>query len=316
FAPGICGSYHLILLHSLVTIVLSYQLLFSASGLLSFEAEELVVLALIASIACLVILPARAWAGAWLVSNLVIVDTLVTTAIIYASGQASSGLYLAYFLIILLAACAPTLTQMLGLATLLCLAYGGVLYLEIGQLGMLMEGHLLRIPVLMILAIFYGITIDAVRKLHREKASLVQNLDEKERQAQELRESKDHFEAFMDNTPAVAFMKDSDGRFIYANRAFERRFRLERAAWQGKTDFDLWPASVAKQVRGNDLSVLAARRPLQFTETLPLANHIIPPWMVLKFPLRDSAGRQYLGGMALELKEWEQFDEQFKQAQR
>jgi two-component system cell cycle sensor histidine kinase/response regulator CckA len=107
FAPGICGSYHLILLHSLVTIVLSYQLLFSASGLLSFEAEELVVLALIASVACLVILPARAWAGAWLVSNLVIADTLVTTAIIYASGQASSGLYLAYFLIILLAAVRP-----------------------------------------------------------------------------------------------------------------------------------------------------------------------------------------------------------------
>ena len=316
FAPGLCGAYQLILLHSLVTIVLSYQLLFSTNALLSFEAQEVVVLTLIASVLWLVLMPQRFWNGGWLVSTLVIADTFATTAIIYASGQASSGLYLAYFLIILLAACAPTLTQMLGLATLLCLAYGVVLYLELGQLGTLMEGHLLRVPVLLILAIFYGMTIDAVRKLHREKTTLVGDLQEKERQAQALRESKEHFEAFMDNNPAVAFMKDGDGRYVYANKPFERRTRLERSAWHGKTDFDLWPQNVARQLRENDRSVLDAHKPLQFKEVIPLPSQTARPWVVLKFPLRDSAEREYLGGMALELKEWEQLDEQFSQARR
>jgi PAS domain S-box-containing protein len=315
-ASGLCNPYQLILLHALVTIVLSYQLLFSPSAVLPFHIQELVVLTLIASVAWLVMIPSRYWAGAWLVGTLVLADTVFTSAIIYASGQASSGLYLAYFLIILLAACAPTLAQMLALSSILCVTYGAILYLEIEQIGGPMEGHLLRIPVLLILAVFYGVTIDAVRRLDREKSILVVDLEEKERMAQALRESKEHFEAFMDNIPAVAFMKDLDGRFIYANKPFERRFMMDRAAWHGKTDSDLWPPTVAKQVREHDQSVMTAHKPFQFTEIMPSNDMGVRSWMVLKFPLRDSSGRQYLGGMALELTEWEQLDEQFRQAQR
>ena len=72
----------MILLHALVTIVLSYQLLFSVRSILRFELQELVVLALIVSVVGLVKIPARYWTRAWFVSALVIADTLTTTAII------------------------------------------------------------------------------------------------------------------------------------------------------------------------------------------------------------------------------------------
>src|SRR5437867_13412716 len=95
-------------------------------------------------------------------------DTVGTTAIICLSGHASSNLYVTYFLIMLIAAFAPTLEQMIGLSVLLCSAYGVVLYMELTELDSFGESHLLQIPILLILAIFYRLTNDAARKLTHE----------------------------------------------------------------------------------------------------------------------------------------------------
>ena len=171
---GVPNRYQLVLLHILVTIVLCYQLLFSRDALLSFELRQLVALGLIGSIVGLILLPAHLWAARWLAGALVMGDTIVTTAIIYLSGHASSNLYVTYFLIMLIAAFAPTLEQMIGLSVVLCAAYGVVLYLELSQGSPLSESHLLQIPILLILAIFYGVTNEAARRLSRDKTDLQQ----------------------------------------------------------------------------------------------------------------------------------------------
>jgi DNA-binding NtrC family response regulator len=69
----------------------------------------------------------------------------------------------------------------------------------------------------------------------------VKTVLERAQERRALRESEDRFHAFMDNSPAVAFVKDEDGRFVYVNQVFERFFKLTRLQWLGKTDFDLWP---------------------------------------------------------------------------
>src|SRR2546426_9847116 len=71
---------------------------------------------------------------------------------------------------------------------------------------------------------------------------------ERAQERRALRESEDRFHAFMDNSPAVAFLKDEDGRFVYVNQLFERFFKLTRLQWLGKTDFDLWPRSEERRV--------------------------------------------------------------------
>src|SRR2546427_814352 len=55
------NRYHLILLHSLVAIVLAYQLLFSRGALLPSEVVQLIALGLIGSIVGLVLLLANIW---------------------------------------------------------------------------------------------------------------------------------------------------------------------------------------------------------------------------------------------------------------
>jgi signal transduction histidine kinase/CheY-like chemotaxis protein len=172
----------LILLQVLITVVLCYQLLFSKEALIGFQAKEIIIVGLALLLGCLVLIPARLWVAHWLIGTVVISDTVVTTFIIYLSGNAASDLYLTYFLIILLAAFSPTLKQMLGLSVILTVIYGLMLYLGSGSSAPIMEGQLLRIPVLLILATFYGVAAERVRTDRGKRASLEDQL----RQSQKL----------------------------------------------------------------------------------------------------------------------------------
>jgi diguanylate cyclase (GGDEF)-like protein/PAS domain S-box-containing protein len=125
-----------------------------------------------------------------------------------------------------------------------------------------------------------------------------------QRRAEEaLRESEARFHAFMDHSPAVAFIKDEQGRYVYANSLHERLFRVPLERLRGKTDFDFLPAEAAWQVYENDLAVLAADRPGRLLESVPTPDGRSHDWLVIKFPFRDSGGRRMVGGVAVDITE-------------
>ena len=170
---ALTGRRGFVLLQTLVTIVLSYPLLFSRKTDLPDDVRPLIIVVLLLIITVLMLLPARVLARNWFTGTLVIGDTALTTLIIYLSGNASSDLYITYFLIVLIAAFTTSLRQLIGLSILLCLAYGGLLFFELKQSGVMSEGHLLRIPILLIMAIFYGVFAETIRNERTQKAGLV-----------------------------------------------------------------------------------------------------------------------------------------------
>jgi membrane-associated HD superfamily phosphohydrolase len=188
--------FRFILLQTLVTIVLSYQLLFSRETDLPTDARQLITAVLLLVITVLMALPAWVLERNWFTSTLVIGDTALTTLIIYLSGNASSDLYITYFLIVLIAAFTTSLKQLIGLSSILCLAYGALLFLDLNQTGAVSESHLLRIPTLLIMAIFYGVFAETVRKERRQKAGLMDHItalkqteEERERLIRQLQEA-------------------------------------------------------------------------------------------------------------------------------
>jgi PAS domain S-box-containing protein len=129
------------------------------------------------------------------------------------------------------------------------------------------------------------------------------DITEQKKAAGALRASEERFQLFMDNSPAFAWVKDEEGRYVYVSQTYERRFGLEAADWLGKTDAELWPPKVAATFQKNDLAALAAGRPLEIIGETRDPDGSKVHWLVTKFPFRDAEGKRYLGGTRLDITE-------------
>ena len=134
-------------------------------------------------------------------------------------------------------------------------------------------------------------------------SALESRQQERDRAEQALRESEARVRTFMDHSPAMTFVKDEDGRFLYANTAFERYFELSRDQWFGRTDADLWPGEAAERFRRDDLRVLKTNEPLRIVELVPHPSGREGRWLTVKFPIVDGRGQRLIAGMSLDLTE-------------
>jgi PAS domain S-box-containing protein len=108
----------------------------------------------------------------------------------------------------------------------------------------------------------------------------------------ELRESERRMRAVLAHVPAVVYLKDVEGRYLFINRRYEELFQVGNDAMAGKTDLDLFPKPVADSFRTNDRRVLDARRPMEFEEVVN-RNGAPRVYESLKFPLLDADGLPY-----------------------
>ncbi|WP_300656436.1 PAS domain S-box protein [Pseudomonas sp.] len=94
----------------------------------------------------------------------------------------------------------------------------------------------------------------------------------------------------VDNSSAVIYIKDLEGRYCLVNPAFERFFKLQAEQVLGRSDHELFASEVADRLRTNDLSVISLRHSVEFEEQLLLQNR---SWTYLssKFPLFDENGQ-------------------------
>lgn len=138
----------------------------------------------------------------------------------------------------------------------------------------------------------------------------------RKRAEEAIRESEARFHAFMDNSPAVGFMKDEAGRYVYLNATFERFFQVRLADTIGKTDFDIYPADVARRLRENDQTVLRENTTMELVETVPSADGCVRDWLVFKFPVTDAQGRRFVAGKAVDITERTRAEAQLREFQK
>ncbi len=74
---------------------------------------------------------------------------------------------------------------------------------------------------------------------------IARDLTERKHSEEALRETQAFFNSFMDNSPAVAFMKDHTGRYVYVNKPFERLFGQKLSFLKGRMSFDWLPPETA-----------------------------------------------------------------------
>jgi PAS domain S-box-containing protein len=136
----------------------------------------------------------------------------------------------------------------------------------------------------------------------------------RKRAEEALRESDRRFALFMENLPGVAFMKDTQGRYVYVNEPFENTFH--RRGWVGKTDDEFWSPPIANQFKQNDHVVLTTRKALQTIEVVP-HDEGLHSWLVSKFPILNESGEPMMvGGVAVDITEREQAEGKLRELQR
>jgi PAS domain S-box-containing protein len=128
-------------------------------------------------------------------------------------------------------------------------------------------------------------TAELTRTAERLQAEVV----ERERAEAANRESQQLLQAIIDNTPAVIYVKDVQGRYLMVNRRYSELFHLRGDAVIGKSDRELFPAETAAAVAAVDQRVLEAQAPVTEEEVMP---HDDGPhtYLSVKAPLRDEHG--------------------------
>src|SRR5271165_6110866 len=143
----------------------------------------------------------------------------------------------------------------------------------------------------------------------KARDALLAESDERQRAEEALRASEQRLQDILDNTTAVVFVKDLELRYILVNREYERRHQVQRDQIRGKTDFDIHPHDVAETLRANDRHVIEAGAPIQFEETVPMAEGE-RQYVVVKFLLRDGTAKPYaVCGIATDITELKRAEE-------
>ncbi len=146
---------------------------------------------------------------------------------------------------------------------------------------------------------------------------VLRDITERKRAEAALRESEQRFARFMQHLPGLAWIKDVEGRYVYANDAAERVFRTARAQLYGRTDEEVFPPETAAQFREHDRRARAAGAGVQLIETLEHEDGVLHHSLVSKFPIPGADGRTTLvGGMAIDITDRMEMEAALREADR
>lgn len=143
---------------------------------------------------------------------------------------------------------------------------------------------------------------DKGEELRRANEGLEQRVQARTR---DLSESEARFAQFMQNVPGLAWIKDGQGRYVFANDAFAKAAGQTASTLLGKTDADIFPAAIAREYQANDAAVRTQGAPLQTVESQQVQSELRHS-LVAKFPIGDAGT---VGGIAIDVTERERLEQ-------
>jgi PAS domain S-box-containing protein len=116
-----------------------------------------------------------------------------------------------------------------------------------------------------------------------------------------LRQSEANLYAFMDNNPAVIYIKDAKGRHLYGNKTLLAVFGKSMDEFIGTTSHDIFADHTAERLEAYDETVKTKGDLVKVPEWSHVLDGELRWWKEVKFPLTGRSGEALVGGIALEI---------------
>jgi PAS domain S-box-containing protein len=142
------------------------------------------------------------------------------------------------------------------------------------------------------------------------------DVTQRRRAEDQLSRSEQRFARFMQHLPGLAWIKDVQGRYAYANDAAEKAFRTRRADLYGKTDGEVFAPETAARFSQNDRQAASSESGIQVVETLEHEDGTAHSSLVSKFPILGPGGDvELIGGMAVDITEQRRAEEVLRESE-
>jgi PAS domain S-box-containing protein len=145
------------------------------------------------------------------------------------------------------------------------------------------------------------------RTAHLKQANekLLGEIEERRQIEDRLRESEARFLAFMQHLPGGAVIRDLQGRYLFANKAWENAFAKK---WQGKALEEIWPVDTARHLRDLDQQAIVTG---DTSETLVTLQQEDGPhaWLINCFPILKDGQPIMVGSAGIDVTRRRQAEE-------
>ncbi|MFO0127979.1 MAG: PAS domain-containing protein [Pseudanabaena sp.] len=130
-----------------------------------------------------------------------------------------------------------------------------------------------------------------------------------------LIENESRLESFLNNMPAICYIKDLEGKYLNINKEFERVLKISKKEMIGKTDYYVMPVEGADICRTTDHLVISQKSTIQIEESFDLSDGI-HTFFTTKFLLRDLKGNVYaMAGISLDVSDRKQAESDLRESQ-
>jgi diguanylate cyclase (GGDEF)-like protein/PAS domain S-box-containing protein len=148
-------------------------------------------------------------------------------------------------------------------------------------------------------------------RLIEQTANLAEIALGRSRADQALKESEKLLSDILENVTAYIYMKDTQGRYLFANRLLRERFAAPIEEIVGYDDNKFFDADTAAEMREDDLRVLQHGETLQAEETIPnMLTGVTQVFMTVKIPLMHEDGSIHaLCGISTDISERKDIEE-------
>ncbi|HEY9774951.1 MAG TPA: ATP-binding protein [Planktothrix sp.] len=109
------------------------------------------------------------------------------------------------------------------------------------------------------------------------------------------------FAEFIRQCPAVCFITDASGQYVYANDAFEEHFAIAANEVLGKTGAQLFGAEHAHQFGTVHKDVLDGNQQQEIVQIKSALHNDLREWLICKFPCLGENQQMLIGVVALDL---------------